>query len=67
MRQLGLAAVPFLPYVFDQPVEDAVEWTFHKAFETVGGKSAVGDRPETGRKELLLLESKVAAAKEKEL
>lgn len=35
--------------------------------ETFGGKSAVGHRPETGRQELLQLESKAAAAKEKEL
>ncbi|OCK93322.1 uncharacterized protein K441DRAFT_661615 [Cenococcum geophilum 1.58] len=38
---LGLAAVPFLPYIFDKPVEEAVEWTFHKAFETFGGPEAV--------------------------
>jgi hypothetical protein len=24
--------VPFLPFLFDKPVEEAVEWTFHKAF-----------------------------------
>ncbi|PFH60044.1 hypothetical protein XA68_11528 [Ophiocordyceps unilateralis] len=35
---LGLAVVPFLPRLFDKPVEQAVEWTFHKAFETFGGK-----------------------------
>ncbi|KAF2836113.1 hypothetical protein M501DRAFT_918352, partial [Patellaria atrata CBS 101060] len=39
---LGLAAIPFLPYAFDEPVERAVEWTFHKAFETFGGPEAVG-------------------------
>lgn len=38
---LGLAVVPFLPSLFDKPVEDAVEWTFHKAFATVGGKEYV--------------------------
>lgn len=59
--------MPFLPYAFDKPVEEAIEWTFHKAFETFGGKNAVGHRPETGRQELLQLESKAAAAKEKEL
>ncbi|KAF2423789.1 hypothetical protein EJ08DRAFT_566043, partial [Tothia fuscella] len=39
---LGLAAVPALPYPFDHPVETAVEWTFHKGFEAVGGPAAVG-------------------------
>ena len=35
---LGLAAVPALPFMFDKPVEEAVEWTFHKGFELAGGK-----------------------------
>lgn len=56
---LGLAAVPALPYMFDEPVEKAVEWIFHKGFSTVGGKNAVGNSPTTGREEKL--------AKEKEL
>jgi fission process protein 1 len=46
---LGLAAVPFLPFIFDKPVEEAVEWTFHKGFELFGGKAAVGDSPKIGR------------------
>ncbi len=46
---LGLAAVPFLPYLFDKPVEEAVEFVFHKGFETFGGKDAVSDTPSTGR------------------
>lgn len=33
---LGLAAVPALPYMFDAPVEHAVEWVFHKGFEMAG-------------------------------
>jgi mitochondrial fission process protein 1 len=41
---LGLAAVPFLPYIFDKPVEEATEWAFHKAFEMVGGPEAVRHR-----------------------
>ncbi|MCJ1264171.1 hypothetical protein MMC22_004042 [Lobaria immixta] len=62
---LGLAAVPFLPFIFDKPVEHAVEWSFHKAFETVGGTEAVRHSPEVGReKELLRSNQK---AKEKEL
>ncbi|KAF2489306.1 hypothetical protein BU16DRAFT_531630 [Lophium mytilinum] len=64
---LGLAAVPFLPYVFDEPVEKAVEWVFHKGFEAVGGPEAVAGRPVTGLKELRHAESKAGAAKEKEL
>ena len=59
--------MPFLPFLFDKPVEEAVEWTFHKAFETFGGPQAVGHRPETGREHLLQVETKKAAAKEKEL
>jgi mitochondrial fission process protein 1 len=50
---LGLAVVPFLPTLFDAPVENAVEWLFHKGFETFGGKQAVGNSPSTGREELL--------------
>lgn len=50
---LGLAVVPFLPSLFDEPVESAVEWAFHKGFEAVGGKKAVGLAPVTGREDLL--------------
>ncbi|KAF4589199.1 Mitochondrial 18kDa protein [Ophiocordyceps camponoti-floridani] len=50
---LGLAVVPFLPRLFDKPVEQAVEWTFHTAFETLGGKQYVGASPSTGREALL--------------
>ncbi|THV64264.1 hypothetical protein D6D02_06949 [Aureobasidium pullulans] len=64
---LGLAAVPALPFMFDEPVEHAVEWVFHKAFSSVGGDAAVHGRPETGRSALSQIESKAGAAKEKEL
>ncbi|KAL9584679.1 MAG: hypothetical protein Q9212_001962 [Teloschistes hypoglaucus] len=64
---LGLAAVPLLPYMFDQPVETAVEWTFHKAFEAIGGSGAVSHAPQTGRSEILQEESRKGASKEKEL
>ncbi|KAL8677695.1 MAG: hypothetical protein Q9186_005908 [Xanthomendoza sp. 1 TL-2023] len=64
---LGLAAVPLLPYMFDQPVETAVEWTFHKAFESIGGPEAVAHVPETGRSEILQEQSQGRASKEKEL
>jgi len=60
---LGLAVVPFLPSMFDEPVENAVEWAFHKGFETFGGKAAVGNAPVTGREELLTKKP----GKEKEL
>ncbi|KAH6659406.1 mitochondrial 18 KDa protein-domain-containing protein [Truncatella angustata] len=46
---LGLAVVPTLPYMFDKPVENAVEWIFHKGFEAYGGHEAVGNLPTTGR------------------
>lgn len=65
--QLGLAAVPLLPYMFDQPVETAVEWSFHKAFERIGGPEAVAHVPETGRSEILQEQIKSRATKEKEL
>ncbi|KAI5463515.1 mitochondrial 18 KDa protein-domain-containing protein [Mariannaea sp. PMI_226] len=54
---LGLSVVPFLPAMFDEPVEHAVEWAFHKAFEVYGGKGYVAHAPVEGKK----------AAKEKEL
>ena len=62
---LGLAAVPALPYLFDKSVEKAVEWMFHKGFQTFGGEEAVGDLPKTGREENLRHEK--AKVKEKEL
>lgn len=62
---LGLAAVPALPYLFDKPVEQAVEWIFHKGFETFGGTDAVGDAPSTGREQRL--EQRNQAAHKKEL
>lgn len=47
---LGLAAVPFLPYIFDKPVEHVVEWTFHKGFEVFGGADSVKtDKPSSGK------------------
>ena len=64
---LGLAAVPALPYMFDEPVEKATEWVFHTAFEAVGGPDAVTERPVMGKKEVRERESKVLREKEKEL
>lgn len=42
---LGLAAVPALPYMFDEPVEHATEWVFHKVFAAAGGAAAVERQP----------------------
>jgi fission process protein 1 len=50
---LGLSVVPFLPMIFDKPVENAVEWVFHKGFETFGGHEAVGNAPLIGREKQL--------------
>jgi fission process protein 1 len=63
---LGLAVVPFLPTLFDKPVENAVEFVFHKGFETFGGKHAVGETPQIGRENLLSSKPK-QGTKEKEL
>lgn len=63
---LGLAAVPALPFLFDEPVEKSVEWVFHKGFEVLGGPAAVGDSPATGREAKLNQQAK-KASKEKEL
>jgi len=60
---LGLSVVPFLPTLFDKPVENTVEWAFHKGFETFGGKEAVGNAPVMGREK----ELSSKANKEKEL
>ena len=66
-KQLGLAAVPFLPFIFDKPVEQAVEWGFHKGFETIWGPEAVRHSPVTGRIEELQTDNRKASGKEKEL
>lgn len=50
---LGLAVVPLLPAMFDEPVETAVEWLFHKGFAMYGGKEFVGNAPTTGREATL--------------
>lgn len=59
--------MPFLPFIFDKPVETAVEWGFHKGFESIWGPDAVRQRPVTGRIEELQGDSRKAAGKEKEL
>lgn len=64
---LGLSAVPALPFIFDKPVEEVVEWIFHQGFKTFGGQSAVGDSPSTGREQILEQKNQKALKKEKEL
>ncbi|KAH0608702.1 uncharacterized protein H6S33_001836 [Morchella sextelata] len=41
---LGLAVVPALPYIFDHPVEHAVEYVFEKGYETITGKKGVHEK-----------------------
>ncbi|KAJ6104372.1 hypothetical protein N7523_010692 [Penicillium sp. IBT 18751x] len=42
---LGLAVVPSLPYLFDHPVEEAVDWAFGTALRIYGGEDAVRPLP----------------------
>ncbi|KAJ5580019.1 uncharacterized protein N7459_006004 [Penicillium hispanicum] len=42
---LGLSVVPFLPYLFDHPVEEAVDWCFGTALRLYGGEDAVRPLP----------------------
>ncbi|KAJ5675710.1 hypothetical protein N7462_008607 [Penicillium macrosclerotiorum] len=42
---LGLSVVPFLPYLFDHPVEEAVDWCFGTALRIYGGEDAVRPLP----------------------
>ncbi|KAJ5632323.1 hypothetical protein N7490_008662 [Penicillium lividum] len=48
---LGLAVVPFLPYLFDHPVEEAVDWAFGTALRVYGGEDAVRPLPAHARDE----------------
>ncbi|PGH15062.1 hypothetical protein AJ80_05687 [Polytolypa hystricis UAMH7299] len=41
---LALSVVPFLPYIFDAPVEHAVHWSFERFFLAVGGPDAIAHR-----------------------
>ncbi|KAE8403521.1 mitochondrial 18 KDa protein-domain-containing protein [Aspergillus pseudonomiae] len=42
---LGLSVVPFLPYIFDEPVDEAVEWSFRTAIRAYAGEDAVRPLP----------------------
>ncbi|KAL4889560.1 mitochondrial 18 KDa protein-domain-containing protein [Aspergillus ambiguus] len=44
---LGLSVVPFLPYVFDEPVEEAVDWAFRTGLRAYAGEDAVRPLPQT--------------------
>ncbi|XRM45882.1 hypothetical protein ABZX51_008953 [Aspergillus tubingensis] len=46
---LGLSVVPFLPYLFDKPVEEAVEWAFHTGLRAYAGEDAVRPLPQAVR------------------
>ncbi|KAF3200519.1 hypothetical protein TWF106_003234 [Orbilia oligospora] len=41
---LGLAVVPALPYIFDEPIEHAVEWAFEKGIEAYEKKEPRGSK-----------------------
>ncbi|KAL1598610.1 hypothetical protein SLS60_007750 [Paraconiothyrium brasiliense] len=64
---LGIAAVPALPFIFDEPIEHLTEQIFYHAFKAIGGPQAVEGRPVTGQKELRKVESHVASATRPEL
>jgi len=61
---LGLSAVPALPFIFDEPVEKAVEFIFHVGFRWIGGPNAVGYAPPTGREDELSAQNKLAKKKD---
>lgn len=46
---VSLSVMSFFPYIFDKPVEEAVEWIFYKGFQIIGGQDAVGFALQTGR------------------
>lgn len=50
---LTLSAMSVFPYVFDKPVEDAVEWIFYEMVKKFGGQEAVGDALKIGRRNQL--------------
>lgn len=59
--------MPALPYAFDKPVEQAVEFVFHEGFKFFGGKEAVGDTLTVGREDELSRKNAKAHKGEKEL
>jgi fission process protein 1 len=65
--QLGIATVPALPFIFDEPIEHLTEQVFYHAFKLIGGPQAVEGRPVTGKKELRKVESHVGESPKPEL
>ena len=47
MIQLGLSIVPLLPYVFDEPLDHAVDWSFRKTLRTYFGEDAARALPDS--------------------
>lgn len=45
LSQLGFSVVPFLPYIFDHPVDEAVNWAFYTALRAYAGEAAVRPLP----------------------
>lgn len=45
LKQLGLSVVPMLPYLFDEPVEHVVEWSFATLCRAIEGPQAVTPSP----------------------
>ncbi|KAL2810886.1 mitochondrial 18 KDa protein-domain-containing protein [Aspergillus granulosus] len=43
---LGLSVVPFLPYIFDHPVDEAVDWMFRTGLRAYAGEDAVRPLPQ---------------------
>lgn len=54
--------MPFLPYIFDHPVEEAVDWCFGTALRIYGGENAVRPLPTHARGKSTNEENGVAAA-----
>lgn len=44
-----MAVVPVLPYLFDEPVEHAVEWAFRTGLRAYAGEDAVRPLPQSVR------------------
>ncbi|KAL3460507.1 mitochondrial 18 KDa protein-domain-containing protein [Aspergillus heterothallicus] len=42
---LGLSVVPFLPYIFDHPVDEAVDWIFRTGIRAYAGEDGVQPLP----------------------
>ncbi|KAL1954413.1 hypothetical protein VTO42DRAFT_1183 [Malbranchea cinnamomea] len=63
---LGLSVVPFLPYVFDKPVEHAVKWSFNHAFRYIGGAEFEPRTEEESQSSIMALEALLRRREERE-